>query len=128
MNENMPFGVYLIIIVFFILGYAGVNFLYNLAKGVLEKKRTDNRQKGYAQDKREEFPDNLEMTYMAILGISQYSRPSEIKKRYHDLMKQYHPDKVEHLGDEFKRLADLRSREISEAYTYFQKKYNIQGS
>jgi len=40
----------------------------------------------------------------------------EIKSAYRKLAAQYHPDKVNHLGDEFKTLAEKKFKEIQEAY------------
>jgi DnaJ like chaperone protein len=37
---------------------------------------------------------------------------------------QYHPDKVGHLGEEFKRVAEEKMKEINMAYDFFKKKYN----
>ncbi len=35
---------------------------------------------------------------------------------------QYHPDKVGHLGEEFKSIAEEKMKEINVAYGYFEKK------
>lgn len=51
-----------------------------------------------------------------VLGISRDATPSEIKRAYKQLAGKYHPDKVLHLGDEFKALAEKRFKEIQEAY------------
>jgi uncharacterized membrane protein YkvA (DUF1232 family) len=51
-----------------------------------------------------------------ILGISQGASKEEIKAAYRKLAGKYHPDKVAHLGDEFRLLAEKRFKEIQEAY------------
>jgi DnaJ like chaperone protein len=51
-----------------------------------------------------------------ILGIDRNASQEEIKRAYRQLAGKYHPDKVEHLGDEFKALADRRFKEIQQAY------------
>lgn len=51
-----------------------------------------------------------------ILNIKRGASPEEIKKAYRKLAAKYHPDKVNHLGDEFKELAEKRFKEIEEAY------------
>jgi hypothetical protein len=51
-----------------------------------------------------------------ILGIEKGLSKEEIKKAYRKLANQYHPDKVSHLGAEFKDLAEKRFKEIHEAY------------
>ena len=51
-----------------------------------------------------------------ILGVSKDSSLEEIKKAYRLLSNKYHPDKVTHLGEEFKKLAEIRFKDIQEAY------------
>ena len=50
------------------------------------------------------------------LGIARDATNEEIKIAYKRLAGKYHPDKVLHLGDEFKILAENRFKEIQEAY------------
>jgi len=51
-----------------------------------------------------------------ILGIRRSASTDEIKQAYRRLANQYHPDKVTHLGEEFRVLAETRFKEIQEAY------------
>jgi DnaJ like chaperone protein len=51
-----------------------------------------------------------------VLEIERGSSREEIKRAYRQLAGKYHPDKVEHLGDEFKKLAEKRFKEIQQAY------------
>jgi uncharacterized membrane protein YkvA (DUF1232 family) len=51
-----------------------------------------------------------------ILGIERNASQEDIKRAYRQLAAKYHPDKVEHLGDEFKVLAEKRFKEIQQAY------------
>jgi len=51
-----------------------------------------------------------------VLGIKEGASQEEIKKAYKQLAGQYHPDKVLHLGMEFQELAEIRFKEIQEAY------------
>jgi DnaJ like chaperone protein len=57
----------------------------------------------------------------AILGIDRSASPEDIKQAYRQLAGQYHPDKVMHLGDEFKALAEKRFKEIQRAYDQLKK-------
>jgi DnaJ like chaperone protein len=52
----------------------------------------------------------------AVLNVSKDASQEDIKKAYRELANKYHPDKVNHLGDEFKILAEKRFKEIEEAY------------
>jgi uncharacterized membrane protein YkvA (DUF1232 family) len=51
-----------------------------------------------------------------ILEIRRSASQEDIKKAYRQLAGKYHPDKVEHLGDEFKTLAEKRFKNIQQAY------------
>lgn len=66
----------------------------------------------------------LEEQYYAVLGLEMGAEFAEIKRAYRKLSMQYHPDKVGHLGEEFKRVAEEKMKEINLAYDYFKKKFN----
>ncbi len=46
----------------------------------------------------------------------------ELKSRYHDLLKQSHPDRVASMGPEFKKLAEKKTKEINDAYAKLKRK------
>ncbi len=64
-----------------------------------------------------------ERQYYTVLGVEEGADFAEIKKAYRQLSMQYHPDKVAHLGAEFKRVAEEKMKEINAAYDYFRKKF-----
>jgi len=51
-----------------------------------------------------------------VLGIKKGASMDEIKSAHRRLANQYHPDKVLHLGEEFRLLAEKRFKEIQVAY------------
>ena len=51
-----------------------------------------------------------------VLGLPRNATQEDIKTAYRNLVKQYHPDKVNHLGEEFSALAEKRFKEIQQAY------------
>lgn len=51
-----------------------------------------------------------------VLGVAPDASSDEIRRAYLKLANKYHPDKVEHLGEEFKALAHRRFKEIQAAY------------
>ena len=63
-----------------------------------------------------------EEKYYAILGLTPGAGFSEIKAAYRKLSMQYHPDKVGHLGEEFKKVAEEKMKEINSAYEFLKKK------
>jgi hypothetical protein len=61
-------------------------------------------------------PPPLATDPWALLGIPRGTPLPEAKKAFRALITQYHPDKVAHLALEFRDLADVRTRQILEAW------------
>jgi DnaJ like chaperone protein len=59
--------------------------------------------------------------HYATLGLSKGASAEEVKKAYRKLSMQYHPDKVAHLGDEFRAIAENKMKEINAAYDFFKR-------
>ncbi len=66
-----------------------------------------------------------ERYYGQVLGLSGKITPTDIKRCYRELVVKYHPDKVQHLGDEFRDMAEQKTKEINEAYSFFQQLYGF---
>ncbi len=60
-----------------------------------------------------------------ILEIEPASTNDEVKKAYRRMAMKYHPDKVSHLGDEFRKTADEKFKKVNEAYDRIKKERNI---
>ncbi len=60
-----------------------------------------------------------------ILEIEPSATDDEIKKAYRRMAMKYHPDKVSHLGDEFRKTADEKFKKVNEAYNKIKKERNI---
>lgn len=86
-------------------------------------RKTEQERKDYKNQNLESYGE--EQRYAAILGLGFSYTSDEIKKAFRVLIAKYHPDKVKHLGDEFQKISELKTREIMEAYCYFRRKYNI---
>lgn len=63
--------------------------------------------------------------HYATLGLEPGADMETVKKAYRKLSMKYHPDKVRHLGEEFRSVAETKMKEINAAYDYFKKKGNI---
>ncbi len=55
-----------------------------------------------------------------VLGVTCSASGDAIKAAYRERMKEYHPDKVAHLGEELQELALEKSQEIQRAYRQLQ--------
>jgi DnaJ like chaperone protein len=53
---------------------------------------------------------------LAVLGLAAGATPAEIKQAWRKLSKEHHPDRVTHLGEEVRRVAEERMRRINAAY------------
>jgi preprotein translocase subunit Sec63 len=51
-----------------------------------------------------------------VLSVDANASVEQIRAAYQILMSQYHPDKVESLGQELRELAERKSKEITVAY------------
>ena len=63
--------------------------------------------------------------YGQILGLSGKITKSHIRKKYLELIAQYHPDKVFELGEELKILAEVKTKQLNAAYDYMKMKHSI---
>jgi DnaJ like chaperone protein len=113
----------IVVIGVFIICYYLISRLINFLRRYNHKKDAPgiNNQ----DDWKFEENQSPEKRYMNIFGLQENVSEDEIKKRYRELMSQYHPDKVQHLGREFQQIAEEKTREIQEAYEYFRQDYRI---
>jgi DnaJ like chaperone protein len=60
-----------------------------------------------------------------ILEIEKIATDEEVKKAYRRMAMKYHPDKVSHLGEEFRKSAEEKFKKVNEAYEKIKKERNI---
>jgi type IV secretory pathway VirB10-like protein len=94
-----------------------------------ERPKKEQTQRQQQQQKKETPKRPAEKTATSlsdeeILGFKPGDRftMSELKKRYIDLIRQNHPDKVASMGPDFKNLAEKNTKEINKAYDKLKKK------
>ena len=93
---------------------------------LFKKKRVGGTQKStgnYEKTSRHRNPKQApyENADHEILGVPANATWEEIQKAYKEKIKQYHPDKVSHLGEEFSHLASEKFLEIQKAYDALKK-------
>ncbi len=98
-------------------------FLYSSYRGKKTRKGDYRNQRSNESGKEESRYEGLgsrgdsqHRNPYSVLGVSEGASMEEIKEAYRRLANQYHPDKVQHLGEEFRELAEVRFKEIQEAY------------
>jgi DnaJ like chaperone protein len=60
-----------------------------------------------------------------ILEVDQASSNDEVKKAYRRMAVKYHPDKVSHLGENFRKTAEEKFKKVNEAYEKIKKERNM---
>lgn len=70
------------------------------------------------------FIKNAESSYK-ILEITVDATDEEVKKAYRKMAIKYHPDKVQHLGEEFQNAAHEKFQKVNEAYETIKKQRGI---
>jgi len=70
------------------------------------------------------FVEDTESAYK-ILEVSPNATNEEVKKAYREMAIKYHPDKVSHLGEEIKKSAEEKFKNVNEAYEKIKKERGI---
>ena len=60
-----------------------------------------------------------------VLEIEELATDNEIKKAYRKMANKYHPDKVTHLGNEIKKIAEDKFKAVNAAYSLIKKDRGI---
>jgi hypothetical protein len=79
---------------------------------------TDSNRSDYKnKNARDGFNDNY-LEACSVMGLDTNFTKEELKNKYRELMKQYHPDLFANSNQEIKNIAEVKTREINIAYEY----------
>jgi len=106
------------------LAVLGLAYWWYTRMKKLDAQRTTRSTNGFqtsgsGQTRQDQAPyqnDSQKDDPYTVLGIQPGATKEEIRKAYTRLAAQYHPDKVQHLGEEFRKLAHEKFMAIQKAY------------
>ncbi|TPV35034.1 molecular chaperone DjiA [Paucihalobacter ruber] len=112
-----------------------IHFLFSIAKAdglVSELEATKiNEIAGYLHIGFKDFESIKAMFFTnpdsayKILEIEKTATVAEIKSAYRTMAKKYHPDKLQHMDDLYRKGAEEKFRKVKEAYEQLQKELNF---
>jgi DnaJ-domain-containing protein 1 len=94
---------------------SGAQSYYQQRRQFFEQNKGSNEKGSFGTDPGFNKADTPKDPY-TVLNVPRNASQEDIKKAYKQLANKYHPDKVLHLGDEFKKMAEERFKEIQQAY------------
>ncbi len=98
-----------------VLGLLGY-WLYRLGHGGINRGDTSRRERTKADPPPGGDREGLAEDPRQILEVGPDADQTEIRQAYRRLAAQYHPDKVAHLGEDLRRLAEKKFKAIQAAY------------
>jgi membrane protein involved in colicin uptake len=98
------------------------NYQERLNQAREEKEKNQKQQKKKPEEPKKAPQKNTSAEEVFEIRAGEILTKSELKKRYFELLKMNHPDKVASLGSDFKILAEKKTKAINSAYEELKKK------
>lgn len=108
-----------------------LHFLFGIAQadGTVSEAEVNKLQEiaGYMRLTRSDFESIKAMFFKSaissykILEIEKTATDTEVKKAYREMAKKYHPDKLQHMDEVYRKGAEDKFRKVQEAYESIQK-------
>ena len=91
--------------------------------GTLQSEPEGKKEASSASVRTDPVGDPEEQGFAKVLGLEQPFDLVQLKAAHRTLIAQYHPDRVSAMGPEIREVAEIKAKEINEAYEYFRKKF-----
>jgi len=76
---------------------------------------------GSSRERESPSPKEEESDPYLLLGVDRGEDEEEIKRAYREMLGKYHPDRVQHLGEEFREMAARKAKAINLAWQRIRK-------
>lgn len=91
-----------------------------------QERREEERRRNRDREERSQSSDgDLDRRHAETLGLRGRVTREDVKRRWRELSKQYHPDNVQHLGPKLREVAEREMKDINAAYHHFRTKYGL---
>ena len=114
----MNIGDIVIIAIFGAIGFGVVSWIISRTSSARQNNANNGTKSHAENNSNNAAPNRAGSTreWHEVLEIDKNANFESISKAYYERMKKYHPDHVEHLGEEFREIAELKSKEINAAF------------
>lgn len=112
-----------------------LHFLFGIAKADGQVSQAELNQlyeiSGYLNLMKRDFESIKAMFFKSadnaykILEIEKSATDAEVKKAFRTMAKKYHPDKLQHMDEAYRKGAEEKFRKVQEAYEHIQKERGI---
>lgn len=126
MNGFSDTEIWLAVLFAFAVGYILVSFLARLMKTEPLARGSTKVEPPSSMAGQQPISADDEEKYTRFLGARSPATTAEIEQAYRESLAKYHPDKVADLDEEFRRLAQQRTKEIQEAYAFLKRRRGIE--
>ena len=89
---------------------------------VIPKSRNHAESSDTPPKRRRHFPPEVRAA-LTTFGLGEEAVFDDVRRAYREHVKQYHPDKVGHLGAEIRNLADMKTKEFNSSYQILERFY-----
>jgi hypothetical protein len=104
-----------VIIVCGVAGFSPVSFIIDAFRPKTQAAHGPPEDTNDKTSRTSHKPEQIPM-WFEVLGVQPTAPIEEIKMAYHQRARQYHPDRVQGLGQEFREIADRKMKELNLAY------------
>jgi DnaJ like chaperone protein len=121
---SFDISIIIVCILAFFIGYVIVSSLVKYFKKNRYNQQTHETENSKDERKfdRQNYHISLDKPWFEVLGVGPDASIEQIRNAYKKLIKQYHPDKLSNLAPELKNFAEMRTKELNQAYSEGVKK------